>query len=144
QLEVAGLARELLRQVEGRADQHDALLAVAERRQEIAQAPHGDRVAEPAVRVEQGEDGGLGGGLDAAGARLARAPRRLAPPQPRRARPGDALAFERGRDPLEQADRAILLEGLEREQPPAGADQRAELVAGAAHSVSAVTRATSS
>ena len=55
QRHAARVALDLDGQMEHRADQHDALLARAERGQQVAQPAQRDRVVEPAVGVEHRE-----------------------------------------------------------------------------------------
>jgi hypothetical protein len=78
----ARVALDLDRQMERGADQHDALLARAERGQQVAQPAQRDRVVEPAVRVEHREQRGL------LAARDRREARRRASRRRRRARRG--------------------------------------------------------
>ncbi|TMA33051.1 MAG: hypothetical protein E6J87_11210 [Deltaproteobacteria bacterium] len=146
QRDVACVALDLHGQVEDRADQHDALLARAERGQEIAQPAQRDRVVEPAMDVEHREHGGILESLDRLEPGVERAGALAGLREPGGNRPGNAAAFRRLRDALEQGERALLLEGLEDREAPARAHERAQLVGrcAAAHSVSTVTRATSS
>ena len=55
QRHAARVALDLHGQMEHRADQHDALLARAERWEQVAQPAQRDRIVEPAVRVEHRE-----------------------------------------------------------------------------------------
>jgi hypothetical protein len=144
QRDAARVALDLDREMEDRADQHDALFARAERRQRIAQPAQRERVVDPAMRVEHREQRGLLAARDRAQpASSEPAPSPDAPSRPRRS---TTRAFARSaRDaPSRLSARSSSNVSNTASRQPARTSWRSSSPRAAAHSVSTVTRATSS
>jgi hypothetical protein len=140
-----GFANQLGGELEGRAHHHDRLLARAQCGQHVAHAAQRHIVGQETMCVEQYEEGRVLDSRDGLQSGVQRALSLTTARQPPRDAPAHARALRTFRHPLEERQGPLLLEGLERHEPPAGSDQRPKLLGHrSAHSGSTVSRATSS